>query len=440
MGASNSCAIHSLSDFPLRRMAVPAPDAVQLKKDLQPAVLDDQRCTMSWPGTVSLRLDTVDASMAAAAGQAVFDPQRTTLLVLSHLRWSFVYQRPQHLMTRFAREYNVLFLEEPVISQAAQPHLEARVEPDGVQVLVPHLPAGCEGAAAVQAQRTLLDHQLAALGVSDLMLWFYTPMALDIVEHLDACLVIYDCMDELSAFRGAPPALVERERTLLQKAQLVFTGGYSLWEAKRQWHCNVHAMPSSVDIAHFAQAREPQDEPEDMQRMPRPRLGFFGVIDERFDIDLVDRLARLRPDWQLVFIGPVVKIDPASLPQHPNVAYLGSRSYQQLPGYLASWDIAITPFALNESTRFISPTKTPEYLAGGCPVISTPVVDVVRSYGQSGVVHIASTAEEFIVEVEQALRSAADREGFLAAADRALQDMSWDNTWSKMMEEIRWLM
>lgn len=388
--------------------------------------------------SVSASIDTV-YSPGAATGQAAFDPRRPTLLVLSHLRWSFVYQRPQHLMTRFARQYNVLFLEEPLASQTAQPHLEVRVEPDGVWVLVPCLPVGQEGAAAVQAQRDLLDEQLASLGVTDLILWFYTPMALDIVEHLHASLVVYDCMDELSAFRGAPPALVGREKALLRKAQLVFTGGHSLWEAKRQWHSNVHAVPSSVDIAHFAQAREAQDEPLDMQDLPRPRLGFFGVIDERFDIGLVDELARLRPDWQLVFIGPVVKIDPASLPQRPNVLYLGARSYQRLPAYLASWDLAIMPFALNESTRFISPTKTPEYLAGGCPVISTPVADVVRSYGRSGVVHIASTAEEFIVAAERALHSARDRDGFLAAADRALQDMSWDNTWSKMMEEIRCL-
>jgi glycosyltransferase involved in cell wall biosynthesis len=303
----------------------------------------------------------------------VFDPLTPTLLCLSHLRWGFVYQRPQHLMVRWARDHNLLFMEEPVPCDETEPWLEVRPQGQTIQVLVPRLPHGVTGRAADDATRELLDRYLSKLGVEDLLLWYYTPMSLAFTDHLRPRLIVYDCMDELSAFRGAPPELVERERQLLARADLVFTGGYSIWEAKRQLHANVHAFPSSVDIAHFAAAREPQADPPDQAAIGRPRLGFYGVIDERFDIQLLEQVATLRPDWQFVMVGPVVKIDPATLPQQANIHYLGSKTYEQLPQYLAGWDVALMPFAMNESTRFISPTKTPEYLAGGCPVVSTPL-------------------------------------------------------------------
>ena len=209
-------------------------------------------------------------------------------------------------------------------------------------------------------------------------------MSLAFSDHLAPGLIVYDCMDELSAFRGAPPELVEREVELMCRANLVFTGGYSLYEAKRQRHDNAHPFPSSVDVEHFAAARRPQHDPDDQAEIPHPRLGFYGVIDERLDIALIEQVARMRPDWQIVLVGPVVKIDPAELPQRDNIHYLGGKTYDELPQYLSGWDVAIMPFALNESTRFISPTKTPEYLAGGCPVVSTPITDVVRTYGDTG--------------------------------------------------------
>jgi glycosyltransferase involved in cell wall biosynthesis len=367
-----------------------------------------------------------------------FDPQRDTLLCLSHLRWSFVYQRPQHLMSRFARDYNLLFWEEPIVCDEVEPWLELRAEEGGVQVLVPRLPQGCTGEAATAAQRALLNARLAELDVQNerLVLWFYTPMSLAFAGHLRPRVTVYDCMDELSAFHGAPPQLVQRERELLQRADLVFTGGYSIWEAKRELHGNAHPFPSSVDIAHFAAAREAQADPADQAAIGRPRLGFYGVIDERFDIGLLGQVATRRPDWHFVMIGPVVKIDPATLPRQPNIHYLGGKTYDELPQYLAGWDVALMPFALNESTRFISPTKTPEYLAGGRPVVSTPVRDVVRHYGDSGVVLIAGSAEDFVAACERALQLAADRPALLAEADRLLGDMSWDTTQAQMKEKI----
>ncbi|MCC8444092.1 glycosyltransferase family 1 protein [Xanthomonas cannabis] len=392
---------------------------------------------MSWAGQFQYAIGKTRHAVASDSAPQ-FDPGRPTLLCLSHLRWSFVYQRPQHLMSRFAHDANVLFWEEPIACDEPTPWLQVRGEDGGVHVLVPRLPAGCEGEAAVRVQRQLLDGYLAELGVADLLLWYYTPMSLGFSAHLQPRITVYDCMDELSAFRGAPPELVEHERTLLQRADVVFTGGYSIWEAKRALHGNAHAFPSSVDVAHFAAARAPQTEPADQAGIAHPRLGFYGVIDERFDVALLRSLAAQRPHWQLVMIGPVVKIDPSELPRADNIHYLGGKTYDELPAYLSGWDVALMPFAMNASTRFISPTKTPEYLAGGCPVVSTPIHDVVRTYGDTGVVRIADTADAFVAACEAALQDSADTERLYETADQVLGDMSWDHTYALMKETLSW--
>jgi UDP-galactopyranose mutase len=252
---------------------------------------------------------------------------------------------------------------------------------------------------------------------------------------------IYDCMDELSAFQGASAELNRLETALLERADVVFTGGLSLYEAKRARHHNVHAFPSAVDAAHFGQARNRVPDPPDQTEIPHPRIGFFGVIDERLDRDLVAAVARQRPDWQLILVGPVVKIDPESLPRAPNIHYLGGKKYDDLPGYIANWDAAMMPFACNEATRFISPTKTPEYLAAGRPLVSTPIVDVVRGWGHLEAVRIAATPAQFVNEAaialslsEIALSDGAP--GWLQAADRELEQISWDRTWARMTELI----
>ncbi|MBA1205105.1 glycosyltransferase family 1 protein [Pseudomonas capeferrum] len=361
--------------------------------------------------------------------------QRPTLLCLSHLRWGFVYQRPQHVMSRLARDYDVLFFEEPVFEQVPSAHLRSHAVAQGVTVLVPVLPEG-SGEKASEIQRALLDEHLRGRGEQALLLWYYTPMSLSFSDHLEGQVVIYDCMDELSAFLHAPAALVDMEKRLLKKANVVFTGGRTLGEAKRKHHENVHAMPSSVDIDHFAAARDSLPEPPDQASIARPRLGFFGVIDERFDVELVRDVATQRPDWQIVLVGPVVKIDPATLPRLPNIHYLGSKRYEELPAYLAGWDVALMPFALNESTRFISPTKTPEYLAGGCPVVSTRISDVVNDYGRSGVVSIADDTAGFIAAIEAFLALRAQPGIVCERADKALQGMSWNKTCHLMKEQI----
>ncbi|MCP2045121.1 glycosyltransferase family 1 protein [Pontibacter sp. HSC-36F09] len=357
------------------------------------------------------------------------------VVCLSHLRWDFVYQRPQHLLSRFARHARVFFVEEPLFTDCQEPYLQVAEREGHVQLVVPHMPYGFSVEAVVTAQRNLLNQLFVKHQLTHYLFWYYTPMALGFTAHFSPVLTVYDCMDELSAFRFAPAQLKELERALFQKADLVFTGGQSLYEAKKKQHPQVHAFPSSIDKAHFSRARTRLPEPADQASIPGPRIGFFGVIDERMDLGLLEALATARPDWHLIMIGPVVKIDPATLPRHANIHYLGGKSYKELPAYLSGWDVALLPFAINESTEFISPTKTPEYLAAGKPVVSTPIRDVVRPYGEVGLVHIADTSDSFITAVEHALTQQEDKQ-WLAAVDGFMADLSWDNTWSSMTRLI----
>ncbi|PTQ63379.1 UDP-galactopyranose mutase [Sphingomonas sp. PP-CE-3G-477] len=358
------------------------------------------------------------------------------LICFSHLRWDFVTQRPQHLMKRFAQSHSVYVWEEHIPCDHPLPFLEHHPFPaDNVIALRPRLPHWWNADQVEAGLRQLLDMLVATSVREKPVLWFSTPMMLPFAEHLDAAAVVYDCMDELSAFRFADPALLDREARLLTRADLVFTGGYSLYEAKRGRHRDVHAFPSAVDVAHFAQARTGNIEPEDQRHISGPKLGFFGVIDERIDLALLDAVAAERPDWSFVMIGPVVKIDPAHLPRRANIHWLGGRDYDELPAYLSGWDVALMPFAINAATRFISPTKTPEYLAGGLPVVSTPIVDVIRHYGDAAAVAIAADAPAFVTACEAAL--ALPRQGeWRDEADRLLATQSWDRTQTAMATEI----
>jgi UDP-galactopyranose mutase len=360
------------------------------------------------------------------------------LLCFSHLRWNFVYQRPQHLLSRAAEHTDVFFMEEPCFADVEAPELRVDIQRCGVRVLTPLLPhtsLGSEQNDPIRAQRLLLDRFLARNGVRDFIAWYYTPMALAFTRHLGARVTIYDCMDQLSAFQGAPPEMRARERELFERADVVFTGGRSLFESKRNEHANVHLFPSSIDYAHFAVSRSPQPEPADQSAVPHPRAGFFGVLDERLDTDLLGQTAALLPKCHFVLIGPVVKIREEDLPRADNIHYLGKKEYAELPNYIAHWDAAILPFALNESTRFISPTKTPEYLAAGMPVVSTPIRDVAEPYGTLGLAEIAATPEEFSAAITRALEPR--HPDWLPAVDEFLQDTSWDKTFEGMWAEVR---
>lgn len=355
------------------------------------------------------------------------------LVVFSHLRWNFVYQRPQHLLSRLAQRWPVIFIEEPVPG-AGRARLEQIAAGPGVTVWRPHVRGAAHGFHADHkaVMQRLLAQAMREHQLKDYWIWFYTPMALPLAEHLSPDGIIYDCMDELSAFKNAPQQLLDQEAELLRISDVVFTGGRSLYNAKRHRHANIHCFPSSVDAMHFRRAQH--DHPK-QAHLGRPRLGYCGVIDERIDLDLIAGMADARPDWEIVMVGPVVKIDPASTPQRSNIHYLGQQGYDDLPAFISGWDVCLLPFALNESTRFISPTKTLEYMACGRPSVSTRIRDVVEPYGH--VVPIHDDAQGFVHACEAALRRSPQEQAAHAEQLAAIiARTSWDATATAMAELI----
>jgi hypothetical protein len=357
--------------------------------------------------------------------------ETTDLLVFSHLRWDFVFQRPQHLLSRHAKHRRVFYFEEPVFGMTEVPRLHLRETPENVIVIIPYLPTDIEVTKMEDALSELVDELIYEEELIDYSLWYYTPMAMAFTRHLEPRAVIFDCMDELSLFKDAPRELVELEQELMKKADVVFTGGISLFEAKKNAHHNIYPFSSSIDFNHFSEARQRLIEPDDQIRIPHPRIGFYGVIDERFDSGLLGKVARLRPNYHFIIVGPVIKIDPRTLPRSKNIHYLGKKDYHALPLYLSGWDCAMMPFAHNESTRYISPTKTPEFLAAGRPIVSTSIRDVVNPYAQQRLVHIADTSEEFADALDFALQEKSNRE-WLDRVDHYLADFSWDKTFQRM--------
>lgn len=360
-----------------------------------------------------------------------------TLMCFSHLRWDFVYQRPQHLMSRLSKRFQVYYIEEPIFHAGKDTYVVKDTE-DGVLVVTPLLNnKDTEISSVVFRQKLVISNLFSQRKIEKFIAWYYTPMALKISSHLKPALVVYDCMDELSAFKFAPAELKLIEAELLRKADVVFTGGHSLYQAKKNLHDNIFPFPSSIDKKHFQQARLKLPQPVDQAGITGIRFGFYGVIDERFNIQLINEVAAKRADWQFVLVGPIVKINPDDLPRRNNIHYLGGKSYSELPAYLAGWDVAMIPFEKNESTRFISPTKTPEYLAGGKPVISASIADVVTPYGDLGLVFIADNADEFIQCAEDQLTKT-DRQynNWLQKVDSFLQHVSWDTCVDDMMDHI----
>jgi len=355
--------------------------------------------------------------------------KNTDLICFSHLRWNFVYQRPQHLMSRFAKERRVFFFEEPVYDAPSQ-YNEIFDDPKtGICVVTPHITS--DTTDVNKALHHLLDMFMVSMKIKTYVTWYYTPLSLAFSDHLKPALLVYDCMDELSSFKFASPELKTWEKKLFAKADIVFTGGMHLYEAKKQFHSNIFGIPSGIDVDHFIQARKFIKDPVDQALIPHPRIGFYGVVDERFNIELLRSVAEQRPDWHFIVIGPIAKIDPAILPTNKNIHFIGMRDYKELPVYLAGWDVAMMPFELNEATKYISPTKTPEFLAAGKPVVSTSVHDVVHPYADKKVVSIADTPNEFISAIDQYLNTERSK-SWQKDVDALLQTMSWDDIWKRM--------
>lgn len=375
----------------------------------------------------------INGNHATKGFEKLTERQISNVICFSHLRWDFVFQRPQHLLTRWANDVNVYYFEEPEFGDYETIALH-KSRDGNVTVLTPRLQNGMNESEINRYVEILLLQFIKMNKISDYIAWYYTPMAINYTKNLKPTLIIYDCMDELSGFKGAHPDLVRHEKSLINMSDVVFTGGHHLFEHKKHLHENIYPFPSSIDQNHFESGTGCPD-PFDQRNIPHPRAGFFGVIDERLDIELLDSLAITMPDFHFVMIGPVVKIDPDTLPRHNNIHYLGQKKYKELPQYLSNWDVAILPFAKNESTRFISPTKTPEYLAAGKPVVSTSIRDVVKPYGEKELVQIADTVESFADAIRHALVQRNDETWIKKVSDN-LRTNSWDITYEKMRKIV----
>lgn len=362
-------------------------------------------------------------------------PEDYDYICFSHLRWDFVFQRPQHLLTRIAQSNRVFYIEEPIIENIEEGYLNESSK-GNIFIVTPHLPLKNSTRKNNSYFNKLLKDFFIIHNVNLYIFWYYTPMAMNYSKEFSPALIIYDCMDELSKFAGAPKGLLRNEKRLFSSADIVFTGGRSLYEHKKKKHQNIYCFPSSIDADHFAKSKFITREPADQTSIPSPRIGFFGVVDERLDIQLLDGISKLRPDWNYIIIGPIVKINPDVLPKRQNIHYLSSKRYEELPEYLSGWDVAMILFAKNDATRFISPTKTPEYLAAGKPVVSTSIKDVVYPYGKLGLVHIADKADDFVAAVELALKQIDDK-NWLTKTEAFLETNSWDKTWGKMKNIIQ---
>lgn len=355
------------------------------------------------------------------------DYQCYDIVVFSHLRWNFVYQRPQHILSRLAKSYNILFVEEPF-----QPNAENE-NTSSIHQVLPNLAVFNTYAENIDSTLKLLKDKLGNQTIE--MAWFYSPSFVNALNILSFKKVIFDCMDELTLFKNAPTILIEQEKELLLKSDIVFTGGKSLYTAKQKHHHNVHCFPSSVDRKHFEKAQNGIKVPDEMDALSGIVVGYYGVVDERIDYELLEKTAQLCPTVDFVLIGPFAKVNPESLPSLPNIHFLGMRTYEQLPNYLKRFDVAMMPFAMNDATKFISPTKTLEYMAGGKSIISTPVYDVVRDYAQH--IEIVENAEQFTAAINKLI--CLHKASYYLKYQEILDRTSWDNTVSNMhnlMEQL----
>jgi len=347
------------------------------------------------------------------------------MIVFCHLRWQFVYQRPQHIISRLAYNMKVLFVEEPVHHHHDDNSSgNLMVITEKLHVLQPYVK---DIESIIDILPVYLKNKTVPVG------WFYSASFSPLLEKINFETVVYDCMDELSLFKGAPVHLINQEKYLMAHADIVFTGGKSLYESKRQLHSNVYCFPSSVDEEHFAQALNGISPAADIASLPKPIVGYYGVIDERIDLDLLQKCAKKLPDVSFVMIGPLAKIEDADLPKENNIHYLGMKSYNELPHYLKAFDIAMMPFALNDATKYISPTKTLEYMAAGKPIISTKITDVVRDYSDS--VTLIENDGEFCDAIATLLtKNPLEME---MEYNKILEKTSWNSTADKMESIIK---
>jgi len=356
------------------------------------------------------------------------DPKVYDMIVFCHLRWDFVYQRPQQIMHRMSDKYKILFVEEPIAFEEGDERTAVITEINpNLFILKPKV-------SSIADLKYVLPIYVANTSVK--CGWFYSSAFVSVLKDIDFETVIYDCMDELTMFKGASELLKSQETYLLSEADIVFTGGKSLYEAKKQTHDNVYCFPSSVDRNHFASALNGIALPHDLPTSGNPMVGYYGVIDERIDLDLLKEAAEKMPQVEFIMVGPLAKIDESNLPRAANIHYPGMKSYMELPRYLKGFDIAIMPFALNDATKFISPTKTLEYIAANKPIVSTAVYDVVRDYKDA--VWVITNADECCEAIQNILhQSELAKEKRRQQYEVILNNTSWEKTVNSMQEIIK---
>jgi glycosyltransferase involved in cell wall biosynthesis len=382
-----------------------------------------------------------NAASAAVSGAANDGRDDFPIIVHCHLRWDFVWQRPQQIFSRLAANHRVLFIEDPVIADG-EPHLAIDEPYPNVVRVIPQIPRelaiNADKDAEIflpQLRTALRTHPLLAGRFDRAVHWFYSPMpAPGYLGKLDTVGVVYDCMDELANFRFAPPDIADRERFVMSNAGVVFTGGYQLFESKSKHHDNVNFYGCGVDVEHYGKARDDATAiPPAVAATPGPRFGYFGVIDERLDYELISALADRFPEASIVMAGPLAKVDPDELPRQPNIHWLGQQQYADLPAIVKGFDVCLMPFALNEATQYINPTKTLEYMAAGKPVVSTAVADVVRNF--TPIVQVARSQDEFLDAVERAWRE--PDTALIAQGIERAAGASWDATVESMRNDVQ---
>lgn len=344
--------------------------------------------------------------------------ETSDLLVFSHLRWDFIFERPQHVLSRHASHRRVFYFEEPVFGMTDSPRLYLKPSQEKVQVVVPHLPLGMEPSMMDGALSELLNELVYEEDIRDFTAMYYSPAALSFSRHLNPSIVIFDCMDH--AYENGR----DSESELISRSDVVFTSNHTLYESKKINHNNIHPFPNSIDLNHFSHARMTVSEPLDQARIPHPRIGFYGGMEKNFNFDLLTQMADLRPEFQFVMLGPIDR-DPSELPLRDNIYYLGKKNYEEIPFYMAGWDAGIIPFKVKNP-------KTAEYLAAGKPVVSIALNEVIHPYGDAKLVYIANNANMFVECLEKAINESQYDPEWIERVNNFLDGNSWDATFLEM--------
>ncbi len=334
------------------------------------------------------------------------DDNDLLFLIYSQVCWWGVWQRPQEVAKGMTEYHRVLYISPVQVHECLMRYpdwkfIERIDKGRGITVFSPMIFSGhYRWGLIFRINRLLILSELRWLLRKERPVIFFTnsPFVDYLVPRLRTSKVIYDVIDDFTAFDWAPQNASRMERYLLSSADIVFTGTYALYKKKKSFCKDATFIPCGVDFSRFQRPEDtnPEPEPEDIQGLPRPIIGYAGTLSERIDTSILSGLAERLPDASIVLIGPVHR-SLGRPPRAHNIHYLGLKRHEELPAYLHRFDVALLPFRLTKAAMAINPVKTLEYLAAGCVVVSTAIPDVERFYAD--VVVIASNPEEFVEKV-----------------------------------------